>query len=89
MITEDTSKVFTTRLREMKNLDNVLRVIKDLCKGGEGDKEDRRKIRMNEILHPLLKFLEVITTLEVTKDNLHSNRIYKAIIALINEKINL
>jgi len=89
MITEDTSKVFTTRLRDMKNLDNVLRAIKDLCKGGGEDKENRRKIRMNEILHPLLKFIEVITTLEVTKDNLHSNRIYEAIIALINEKINL
>jgi hypothetical protein len=38
MITEETSKVFTTRLREMKTLDNVLRAIKDLCKGGEKDK---------------------------------------------------
>jgi hypothetical protein len=44
---------------------------------------------MNEILQPLLQFLEVITTLEVTKDNLHSNKMYEAIIALINEKINL
>jgi hypothetical protein len=89
MITEETSKVFTTRLREMKTLDNVLRAIKDLCKGGQYDKDDRRKIRMNEILQPLLQFLEVITTLEVTKDNLHSNKMYEAIIALINEKINL
>lgn len=73
----------------MKTLDNVIHAIKDLCMGGEGDKEDRRKIRMNDTLHPLLKFLEAITTLEVTKDNLSSNRIYEAIIALINEKINL
>ena len=44
---------------------------------------------MNEILTPLLQFLETITTLDLTKDNLHSTRLYETIISLINEKINL
>ena len=72
----------------MKNLENVLRAIKDLC-NGEDDKEETRKQRMNEILTPLLQFLEAITTLDLTKDNVHSTRIYEAIISLINEKIHL
>ena len=44
---------------------------------------------MNDILTPLLQFFEAITTLDLTKDNLHSTRIYEAIISLINEKIHL
>ncbi len=71
----------------MKNLDNVLIAIQDLCKGNDAD--ERRKNRMNEILKPFLQFLEVITTLDLTKDYLHSNKIYETIISLINEKINL
>jgi len=74
----------------MKNIDNVLKAIKELYKGGStDDPKGRRKLRMNNILQPLLQFLEVITTQDLTKDNLNSNRIYDSIISLINDKISL
>ena len=70
-IDETSCEPFRLKLREMDNLENVLKEIRGLSSGENNEEKDKR---MNDILHPFLAFMETITNLDLTKDYINSNK---------------
>jgi hypothetical protein len=87
IIDDLTCETFRQKLKGMQNLDNVLSSIRDLCQGE--DREHHKSKLMNEILSPFLQFLQIITTSELTKDFIDSNRVYESIVEILNDRIQL